>query len=130
MDAVWDGSRLTVHCGSQMPHDLRDVVASFSETPREAVRVISADVGGAFGTKGSPLSEELEVALLAKRFECRIRWTESRTESLQNVSHARDQVIDVRDIDMPVTAESVWRTIRASSAGAQSRNAIYGTRCR
>jgi carbon-monoxide dehydrogenase large subunit len=95
VDAVWDGSRLTVHCGSQMPHDLREVVASFTETDRDAVRVITADVGGGFGTKGSPYPEELVIAMVAKRFGARVRWTETRTESLQNMSHARDQVADV-----------------------------------
>jgi carbon-monoxide dehydrogenase large subunit len=95
VDATWDGTRLTVHCGSQMPHDLRDTVATFTGTETEAVRVVTADVGGGFGTKGSPYPEELVLTLLAKRFGAQVRWTERRTEGLQNMSHARDQVADV-----------------------------------
>ena len=44
--------RYTLHCDVQYPHRTRETVAMALGVPETSVRVISGDVGGAFGAKG------------------------------------------------------------------------------
>ena len=49
----------TLYTGTQIPHKVRDELAQKTFfVPNHSIRVISPDVGGAFGMKGSPFPEE------------------------------------------------------------------------
>ncbi|HMN78992.1 MAG TPA: xanthine dehydrogenase family protein molybdopterin-binding subunit [Burkholderiaceae bacterium] len=94
--ASWDAMReeLTVWSTNQVPYRLRDTIARMMKLPYERVRIISGDIGGAFGGKGlSP--EDLTVAAVSRRWRRPARWIESRSENFLAV-HARDQFHDVR----------------------------------
>jgi carbon-monoxide dehydrogenase large subunit len=64
--------------------------------PEARLRVISPDVGGAFGMKGSPYPEYALVLWAAKRVGRPVRWTATRSESLLSDYHARDNVTTVQ----------------------------------
>lgn len=49
--AAWEGEKLTVYDATQAVHAKRHIIAQLFNLPRENVRVISAFIGGAFGTK-------------------------------------------------------------------------------
>ncbi len=93
--ASWDGQRgeLTVWSTNQVPYRLRETIARMLDLPYESVRIISGDIGGAFGGKGlSP--EDLTAAAVAHHLGRPVKWIESRSENFVAV-HARDQFHDV-----------------------------------
>ena len=92
-DGAGDG--VTLWCTTQRPHDTRDVVAAALEEPPERVRVVAPAVGGGFGAKGSAYPEFVVAARLARRLGRPVRWVETRTENLTNMTQGRDHVHDV-----------------------------------
>ena len=89
------GDGVTLWCTTQRPHDTRDVVAAALEEPPDRVRVIAPAIGGGFGAKGSAYPEFVVAAWLARRLGRPVRWVETRTENLTNMSQGRDHVHDV-----------------------------------
>ena len=70
---------------------MRDALAALYGLDEAAVRVVTPDVGGGFGAKGSPSPEELAVAGLARAVGRPVVWTESRAENLTASVHGRAQ---------------------------------------
>ena len=93
--STWEGGRLIHWASTQGPHSVRDSLASVYAIERDTVRVISPDVGGGFGAKGSSYPEELLLPWIARRVGRPVRWTETRTESMLNLGHGRGQIQDV-----------------------------------
>jgi carbon-monoxide dehydrogenase large subunit len=82
---------LTVHLACQMPHAAQAQLAGLFGIPRDRVRVIAPDVGGAFGAKH--LSAEGIVAVTAAQALGRpVRWVETRSENMVSMPHGRGQV--------------------------------------
>ena len=75
------GGGLTLHTGTQMPHILRDALASLLGLPQTAVRVVAPDVGGAFGVKLAVYPEDLVVAFAARRLQRPVKWICDRYEA-------------------------------------------------
>ena len=82
--AYWDHpqSQLVVITSTQVPHMIRTVLAQCLGIEQAQVRVISPDVGGAFGYKCVLQQEELCIAWLALRFKRPFRFIEDRREHL------------------------------------------------
>jgi len=89
-----DGT-MTVWLSSQSPHFVRLFLAGALSIPENKIRVISPDVGGGFGSKISPYSEDWLVPAAAKMSGRPVKWIETRTESLQTTTHGRGQVFDI-----------------------------------
>jgi carbon-monoxide dehydrogenase large subunit len=89
--AVPEGGRLTVWAGHQMPHRLRQELATMLNWPTDRIRVIVPDTGGAFGSKTPTFPEFLMVALLAVRLGRPVRWIEDRLESMLAATRGRGQ---------------------------------------
>lgn len=83
--------RYTLIAGVQIPHKIRSEIAerTLGIDPMR-LRLISPDVGGAFGMKGSPFPEHILVLWAAKRLGRPVRWTATRSESFLSDFHARD----------------------------------------
>ncbi len=64
--AECDGGRITLTLGSQGSHAVRDVLCEILHLEREAMRVVTPDVGGGFGTKLFPYREYALAALAAR----------------------------------------------------------------
>lgn len=83
--------RYTLYAGVQAPHLMRDELANsiFNIQP-DAIRVVSPDIGGAFGVK-TPAYPELGLVLwAAKRTGRPVKWVADRSESFLGDHHARD----------------------------------------
>ena len=94
--AKWtDEGRLEVWGTSQGPHGLKASLAKLYDLDPSAVRVVSPDVGGAFGGKAFPPPEHLLLPWIARQVGQPVRWTEHRTESMLNLGHGRGQIQDV-----------------------------------
>jgi carbon-monoxide dehydrogenase large subunit len=95
--AEWDGfdGQLTVWMSTQNPHLMRLPLAMTLGLGEHKVRVISHDVGGGFGSKIDPYPEDFLVAAAAKKLSRAVKWSETRTESIQNAYAGRGQFYDV-----------------------------------
>ena len=93
--ASWDGETLTLWASNQSPRILRTTVATALELPETRVRVITPDVGGAFGLKTHAFPEDVALAAIAWRLRRPVRWLEERRENLTAASQAREQRFDV-----------------------------------
>jgi carbon-monoxide dehydrogenase large subunit len=89
-----DGT-MTVWLSSQSPHFVRLFLAGALGIPETRIRVISPDVGGGFGCKISPYSEDWLVPAAAKLSGRPVKWIETRSESMQATTHGRGMIFDV-----------------------------------
>jgi len=90
--AAWgqDG-RLTAWIPNQGAQGTRDGMARLLGIEPSQVRVITPDVGGAFGAKFGADPEHAVVAWIARRLGRPARWTETRYENLIAMTHGRAQ---------------------------------------
>jgi carbon-monoxide dehydrogenase large subunit len=84
--------RYTVWVSSQAPFDVRNELAEVLGVDRRDVRAVAPDVGGGFGAKIPIYPEYIVVAKVAQTLGAPVRWVESRTESMQSLTHGRAQV--------------------------------------
>ena len=95
--ALWDDAGRLVHYAScQGAHPYRAALADWHGLDESAVRVITQDVGGSFGSKARPYTEELVLGLLAKRAGRAVRWTPGRSDDMVGLGHSRAQRQTIR----------------------------------
>ena len=88
--------RLTHWQACQGAHPIRNQISAFYGIPAEQIRVITPDVGGGFGAKAFFYPEDLLVPWLAKKTDRPVRYTETRSESMNGLGHGRGQIQDLR----------------------------------
>jgi aerobic carbon-monoxide dehydrogenase large subunit len=90
--AVWgEDGRLTAWIPNQGAQGTKGALARMLGVPGEQVRVITPDVGGAFGAKFGADPEHALVAWVARRLGRPARWNETRYENLISMTHGRAQ---------------------------------------
>ena len=82
-------SYLTRTC-SQGAGAMREPIMAIMSLPKERVRVLTEDVGGAFGLKTGPYPENIALLVGAKKFGRPIHWMSSRSEAFLSDNQARD----------------------------------------
>jgi len=88
----WDG-RYTLYTSTQQPHRIREVVArEVLKLPETDLRVVTRDVGGGFGTKGTTYPEDALVVWAAGKLKRPVKWTGERAEALAADIAGRDHV--------------------------------------
>jgi carbon-monoxide dehydrogenase large subunit len=91
--AVWgDDGRLTLWCPNQGAQDTKAHAAKMLGLAPERLRVITPDVGGAFGAKFGADPEHVVTAVVARRFGRPARWVETRSENMLAMTHGRGQL--------------------------------------
>ncbi len=90
--AVWgaDG-RLTAWIPNQGAQGTRAALAGMLGIDQAALRVITPDVGGAFGAKFGADPEHAVVCWVARRLGRPARWAETRNENMVGMTHGRAQ---------------------------------------
>jgi aerobic carbon-monoxide dehydrogenase large subunit len=90
--AAWgEDGRLTAWIPNQGAQGTRSGLARLLDIPEEQVRIITPDVGGAFGAKFAADPEHALVAWVAQRLGRPARWSETRYENLIAMTHGRAQ---------------------------------------
>jgi carbon-monoxide dehydrogenase large subunit len=84
--------RYTLHADVQYPHRVRQVLAGIFHVPEQRIRVVSGDIGGAFGTKGWQYPEHRLVLWAARKLGRPVKWGCERREAILADEHARDVV--------------------------------------
>jgi carbon-monoxide dehydrogenase large subunit len=87
--AAWDGTQLTAHLCVQTPHRARDDLAAVLRLDPGQVRVITPDIGGAFGAKAGLAPEDVVVALAAMRLGAPVLWLGTRSEEFLSATQGR-----------------------------------------
>ncbi|RBY81498.1 xanthine dehydrogenase family protein molybdopterin-binding subunit [Blastococcus sp. TF02-09] len=91
--AAWDeDGRLTIWLPNQGAQGSKRSVRGMLRLGADAVRVITPDVGGAFGGKFGADVEHAVIALAARSVGRPARWVETRSENLVAMTHGRAQV--------------------------------------
>ncbi|MEY4680960.1 MAG: hypothetical protein RLZZ276_2609 [Pseudomonadota bacterium] len=93
--AIPEGDRLVVRAATQTPYGLRDGLAAALRLPRQAIRVVAGDVGGAFGLKADLCREDVATCWAARRLGRPLCWISGRAEAFLGDDHARDVAMDV-----------------------------------
>jgi carbon-monoxide dehydrogenase large subunit len=127
----WDRgtSRYTLHCDVQYPHRVREILAGVLKVGEQQVRVVSHDVGGAFGAKGWAHLEHRHVLWLARRLGRPVKWTCDRSESLLADEHGRDLSSEVElafDADHRILALRARNTSALGAYVSTDRNLLPG----
>ena len=90
--AAWDGDgRLTAWIPNQGAQGTRSGLARMLGIDQADVRIITPDVGGAFGAKFGADPEHALVCWVARRLGRPARWAETRNENLIGMTHGRAQ---------------------------------------
>ena len=115
-----ESGRYTLYAGSggvvRQKHELAGVLG----VPSTAVRVVSGDVGGNFGTRNAFYPEFALVAWAARRVGRPVKWTCERSEAFLCDYQGRDQVIQA---ELALDADSRFLALRGAvtmNAGAYS----------
>ena len=82
--------KYTLRVCSQGARILRDDLIGILKIPKERLRVLTEDVGGAFGLKTGAYPEYLALMLGAKKFGRPIHWMSGRSEAFLSDNQARD----------------------------------------
>ena len=89
--ASWADGRLTAWIPNQGAQGTRGSLAELLGIDQADIRVITPDVGGAFGAKFGADPEHAVVCWVARALGRPARWTETRNENLLGMTHGRAQ---------------------------------------
>ncbi|HXP06616.1 MAG TPA: xanthine dehydrogenase family protein molybdopterin-binding subunit [Stellaceae bacterium] len=91
-----ESGRYVLHVASQSAFAMRQHVARTMGVPVEKLRVVSGDVGGAFGMRTSGYPEYPALLLAAKLLGRAVRWRSTRQEGFLSDNQARDTLIEAK----------------------------------
>ncbi|HEX4407848.1 MAG TPA: xanthine dehydrogenase family protein molybdopterin-binding subunit [Xanthobacteraceae bacterium] len=111
-DAATD-SYYTRTC-SQGAGAMREGIMAIMGLPKERVRVITEEVGGAFGIKTGPYPENIALLVGAKKFGRPIHWMSTRAEVFLTDNQARDIYSDV---ELAVDEKGKFLALRLRNVG-------------
>jgi carbon-monoxide dehydrogenase large subunit len=87
--------RYTLHCGFQRPWLFRNAIALDTfKIPESQLRLITGDIGGSYGLRGSVYPEIILMLWAAKRVGRPVKWLATRNEAHVSDDDARDNIVD------------------------------------
>ena len=84
----------TLRSCSQGPGWLREMLSGAFGLPPEKLRVITEDVGGAFGMKSGAYPEYAAMLFAARKLNRPVHWMSSRSEAFMSDNQARDMILE------------------------------------
>ncbi|HEX5476288.1 MAG TPA: molybdopterin cofactor-binding domain-containing protein, partial [Burkholderiales bacterium] len=87
---------LTVYLSTQAPHMMQDVFSRHLGIPEANVRVVTKDVGGAYGIKVHVYADEMATAAISVILRRPVKFIADRLESFVTEIHAREHRAKVR----------------------------------
>lgn len=102
--------RYTLRSPTQGVHNIRKIIAGVLGIDERTLRVVTDDVGGAFGLKGMAFPEQALTLFAAKRLAREVLWVADRSETFVSDNAARDHVTEISlalDADLRLLALSV-----------------------
>ncbi len=93
---------------------MRDNILGIMNWPKEKLRVITEDVGGAFGLKTSAYPEYMALLAAAKTLNRPVHWMSGRSEAFLSDNQARDIYSEV---ELALDAKGKFLALRIRSVG-------------
>jgi carbon-monoxide dehydrogenase large subunit len=87
---------LTVYHATQAPHMMQDIFSRHLNIPEANVRVITRDIGGAFGIKVHVYPDEMATAAISVILRRPVKFVADRLESFLSDIHAREHRAKVK----------------------------------
>ena len=124
-----DSGRFTLHAPSQGAHTLKAQLTAVMGIEPDRLRVLSANVGGAFGLKTPAYPEHAALMVAARALGRPVHWTATRSEAFVSDNQARDNVAEAA---LGLDGDGRFVALRVSAAvnlGAYvtSAGAVIGT---
>jgi carbon-monoxide dehydrogenase large subunit len=104
----------TLRTCSQSAGTMRDNVLGIMNWPKERLRVITEDVGGAFGLKTSAYPEYIALLVATKKIGRPVHWMSGRAEAFLSDNQARDTYSDV---ELALDEKGKFLALRIRSVG-------------
>ena len=101
---------LTLWLSSQDPHRPLQQLSAVLDRPRERIRIVVRDVGGAFGSKGSLATEHAVAAIASMRLGRAVKWIEDRSENFLAAHQGRGFEAEAA---LAVAADGTFLALRA-----------------
>jgi carbon-monoxide dehydrogenase large subunit len=94
--ASYDAGRdeLTLRACSQGAGGLRDMLAAAFNLAPQKLRVVTEDVGGAFGMKSGPYPEYAALLVAARKLKRPVHWMSTRSEAFMSDNQGRDMFLE------------------------------------
>ena len=86
--------QITVHQSTQVPHQMRALIAQLFGLTEVDVRVITPDVGGGFGVKLHVYDDEMATVAAAVKLGRPVKFVSDRLEAFSSDVHARAHLVD------------------------------------
>ena len=87
--------RYTLHCGFQRPWLFRNGIAETTlKIPENQLRLVTGDIGGSYGLRGSVYPEIILMLWAARRVGRPVKWLQTRNEAHISDDDARDNIVD------------------------------------
>ena len=114
--ASYDAARdtYTLRTCSQSAGTMRENILGIMNWPKEKLRVITEDVGGAFGLKTSAYPEYIALLVAAKKIGRPVHWMSGRSEAFLSDNQARDTYSDV---ELALDDKGKFLALRIRSVG-------------
>ncbi len=103
---------LTIWTGTQIPHLVRLLLALVTGYNEQQIRVISPDVGGAFGSKLYLYPEEIIMTFIGMQVDTPVKWMPPRSEDYQSTTHGRDHI---EYVEMALSADGKITGLKVKS---------------
>lgn len=113
--------RYTVHCTSGGVQRHRNDIAGVLGVPQDAVRVVTGDLGGNYGTRNNLYPEYALIAWAARRLGRPVKWTCERSESFLTDEHARGLG---SSIELALDAEGTFLALRGTNTTNAGAHAV------
>ena len=128
--AMWEGDKLTLYTSHQIVHWAVDGVASTLGIAKDKVRIVSAYVGGGFGSKLKIYSDPILAAVAAKQLNRPVKVALTRPQIYNHTSHRPATIQRLRfgaerDGTLTAIGHEVWC---GNQAGGEPENAADQTR--
>jgi len=114
--ASYDAARdaYTLRTCSQSAGTMRENILGIMNWPKERLRVITEDVGGAFGLKTSAYPEYIALLVAAKKLGRAVHWMSGRSEAFLSDNQARDTYSEV---ELALDEKGKFLALRIRSVG-------------
>lgn len=117
---------IALYTASNIPGIIRDAICDALDLPGSRLRVVAADVGGSFGSKGSLYPEEMLLCVAARKLRRSLTWTAHRLEDMSSTSQAFAEIIDA---EMGFDENGVAVALQADVIGDVGAYSIYPWTC-
>jgi carbon-monoxide dehydrogenase large subunit len=110
----YEGERFTLTCQGQGVFGQKSQFADILGVKPESVRIVTPNVGGSFGMKGSIYPEYVCLAHAARELARPVKWTDERSGSFLSDQHGRDHEMTV---ELALDKEAKFLALRVTGYG-------------